>query len=93
VHKLSITGKKSKLAWLFEDCIREQTDVEIELINKEIVMGTIKAYELSTSQCFVVVADQKNRFVINFNRAIRMRVPNKSLSISRKDVFQRDIPH
>jgi len=79
---MSLTGKNSKLARMFEDCIREKTDVEIELSNHEVLVGRVTGYELSPQQCILTLIEKGcNQHVINFGQVIDMRIPLRSVSV------------
>ena len=72
---VSLTGRQSKLARMFEDCIRDRTDIEIELSNRVVLVGQLLGYELSSQQCIIILAEHSNRHVINFGQVIDMRIP------------------
>jgi len=77
-----LTGKKSKLARLFEDCIRDKRDIEVSFSNSEVIVGKLVGYELSASHCILVVTvptENNQRYVINFREGVKfMRVPQKA---------------
>lgn len=73
-----LTGRQSKLAKLMEKAIRERLEVEVELANGEVIYGTVHSYEFSPSQFILAIETPKNMVVINFNRAVKMRVQHET---------------
>jgi len=77
---MSLTGRNSKLARLVEEAISNQSKVEVELCSGEVLYGSIKSYELSPVQFFVVLNIEKNVVVINFREVVRMRLEPENIS-------------
>lgn len=84
-----LTGRQSKVARLFEECIRDRLRVEVELDNKEVLMGMLTSYELSINQCIIVLSvpdrNPTNEFIINFGKVVRVRIPRKMLNVNREN--------
>ncbi len=75
-----LTGRQSKLAKLMEDAIREQRDVEVEMVNGEVHYGKIDGYELSANHFIVTLKKRNNMLVINFQHVIRIRLKRETQS-------------
>jgi len=81
-----LDGKKSKIVRLLQRAIRDQMDVELELVTREVLYGRVYGFELSPFQCIISLENDTNYHVINFANVISFRIGKRQVDSTKSNV-------